>query len=173
MKYFGLSLRGNFKVQTCRIRFLPPPPPPLLVAGWVPSVHRRQTWALSSSIVFNASQISSSNLSMLSETEVGSSSVTDRRSFFAASDLSESVQLFLFLSLKQILMNVKTMCITVTHKRLVLIQTEAIVVLVKQDSPEMVQCVQVCYASLQLQVLYHDFQGFQRNTIFEFSEIGF
>ena len=43
----------------------------------------------------------------------------------------------------QILMNVSMVHIAVTHKRLVLTQTEAIVVLVKQDSLAMVQCAQV------------------------------
>ena len=62
----------------------------------------------------------------------------------SASGPSQSMQVFFFLSLTQILMNVKTVHITVTHKRLVLTQTEAIVVLVKQDSLAMVQCVQVC-----------------------------
>ena len=41
-------------------------------------------------------------------------------------------------------MNVKTGHITVTDKRLVLTQTEAIVVLVKQDSLAMEQHAQVC-----------------------------
>ena len=41
-------------------------------------------------------------------------------------------------------MNVSTVHITVTRKRLVLTQTEAIVVFVKQDSLGMVQCAQVC-----------------------------
>ena len=44
----------------------------------------------------------------------------------------------------QILMNVKTVHIPVTHKRLVLTQMEAIVVLVKKDSLAMVKSVQVC-----------------------------
>ena len=42
------------------------------------------------------------------------------------------------------LTNVSTVHIIVMHKRLVLTQTEAIVVLVKQDLLAMVQRVQVC-----------------------------
>ena len=56
---------------------------------------------------------------------------------------------------KQISMNVSTLYITVTHKRLVLTHTEAIVVLVKQDSLAMVQCVQVCNINLRLVFFIH------------------
>ena len=70
-------------------------------------------------------------------------------------------------------MNVLTFHITVTQKRLVLTQTEAIVVLVTQDSLAMVQCVQVCIACLHLEVVGHGFQDFQRNSILECSEITF
>ena len=41
-------------------------------------------------------------------------------------------------------MNVKTVHIIVMHWRLVVTRTEALVVLVKLDTLEMVQCVQVC-----------------------------
>ena len=47
-------------------------------------------------------------------------------------------------------MNVSTIRIVVTDKRLVLIQMEAIVVLVKQDSLAMVHCAQVRNISVQM-----------------------
>ena len=67
--------------------------------------------------------------------------------------LSQLLMIVDFLSV-QILMNVSTVHIAVTHKRLVLTQTEATAVLVKQDSLAMVLCAQVCNIRVPLLLIW-------------------